>query len=64
MCRHLQVEYRPIDSVTPNARNARTHSKKQIRQLANSMRAYDFINPVLVDKKGELVAGHARLLAA
>ena len=60
----LQVEYRRIDSVTPYARNARTHSKDQIRQIAKSIKAFGFINPVLVDKDGILVAGHARVLAA
>jgi hypothetical protein len=61
---HLEIEYRPIDSVIPYARNARTHSDRQIRQLARSIEAFGFINPVLVDEEGVLVAGHARVLAA
>ena len=64
MKQKLHIEYRPIDSVTPYARNARTHSPQQIKQVANSIDAFGFINPVLIDKNGELVAGHARLFAA
>ena len=60
----LEIEYRPIDEVTPYARNARTHSKEQIQQIADSIDAFGFINPVLVDINGLLVAGHARVLAA
>jgi hypothetical protein len=47
-----------------NARNARTHSRKQIQQIANSIKAFGFINPVLIDDQRMLVAGHGRLLAA
>lgn len=61
---NLQVSNRPIDSVTPYARNARSHSKAQIDRIARSIEAFGFINPVLVDEDGVLVAGHARLQAA
>ena len=64
MKKNLHIEYRPINSVTPYARNARTHSPQQIKQVANSIEVFGFINPVLIDKNGVLVAGHARLLAA
>lgn len=64
MHHQLKVQYKQIDSVIPYARNARTHSRQQIKQLANSMNSFGFTNPVLVDKDGVIVAGHARVLAA
>ncbi len=48
----------------PDSRNARTHSKKQIRQIADSMLRFGITNPVIIDAKGQLVAGHARAEAA
>lgn len=53
-----------IDALRPAARNARTHSARQLRQLAESIRAFGFTNPVLVDGAGEVIAGHGRLAAA
>jgi len=53
-----------LDQIKPNARNARTHSKKQVRQIADSMRAFGFTSPVLIDENGLLLAGHGRLEAA
>ena len=46
----LKVVVRPISSLKPNPRNARTHSRRQIRQIADSIRAFGFNNPILVDK--------------
>jgi DNA modification methylase len=54
----------PIDQIKPHPRNARTHSKKQIRQIAASMRAVGFAAPVLIDENNMLIAGHGRLEAA
>lgn len=56
----LHIEYRPIDSVRPNVRNARTHSMEQTLQIARSIELFGFINPILVDGNGTLVAGHGR----
>src|SRR5262247_2611737 len=53
-----------IDALKPNARNARTHSKKQIRQIADSIAAFGFVVPILVDEGGVIVAGHGRYAAA
>ena len=50
----LNVELRPIASLQPNPRNPRTHSKGQIRQIADSIRAFGFTNPVLIDDAGML----------
>ena len=53
-----------IDRLVPYARNARTHSKEQILQLRASLREFGFVNPVLVDKDLNIIAGHGRVLAA
>ena len=47
-----------------NPRNARTHSKKQITKIADSIRAFGFAVPLVVDETGLVLAGHGRLLAA
>ena len=52
------------DALKPNERNVRTHSKKQVRQIANSIRAFGFTVPVLIDENAILLAGHGRLEAA
>lgn len=62
--RTIAVEYRSVQDLKPHARNARVHPKKQIAALAKSIREFGFVNPVLVDEEGELIAGHGRLLAA
>ncbi len=54
----------PLDRLRPWARNARTHSKKQIRQVADSIREFGFTNPVLIDEDLTILAGHGRVEAA
>jgi DNA modification methylase len=58
------VERRPVSSLTPYARNARTHSDAQVAQIAASIREWGWTVPVLVDETGMLIAGHGRVLAA
>jgi len=53
-----------IDKLIPYARNARTHSEEQIKQLRSSIREFGFVNPVLIDKDFNIIAGHGRILAA
>lgn len=53
-----------VDVLKPYSRNARTHSKKQIKQIAASIRRFGFTNPVLVSDEGEIIAGHGRVEAA
>ncbi len=60
----LAVTYRPVAALIPYARNARTHSDEQIAQIAGSIRAFGFTNPLLVDGENGIIAGHGRLLAA
>ncbi|MEP9390527.1 DNA methyltransferase [Mesorhizobium sp. KR9-304] len=60
----LAVEMMPISKPTTNKRNARKHSKKQIRTLARGIERYGFNNPIQVDEDGRILAGHARFAAA
>ena len=60
----LTVTYEEIQSLVPYARNARTHSKRQIRQIADSIHAFGFTNPVLVNRSRMIIAGHGRVDAA
>lgn len=53
-----------IQDLKPWARNARTHSKKQINQLAESIKTFGFTNPVLIDSENTILAGHGRVEAA
>jgi ParB-like chromosome segregation protein Spo0J len=62
--RDLAVEYWPIDRLIPFARNARTHSPAQVAEIAGSIRAFGFANPILVSETGDIIAGHGRLAAA
>jgi DNA modification methylase len=59
-----RIELWPIDRLIPYARNPRTHSESQIAQIAASIAEFGFNNPVLVDTKDGIIAGHGRLLAA
>ena len=58
------IELLSIASLRPYPGNARTHSKKQIRQIADSIRRFGFTNPVLIGDDGEIIAGHGRVEAA
>src|SRR5438445_601207 len=60
---NLAVVYRQIDQLTPDPGNPRRHSCKQIRQIANSIRAFGLNVPILIDREGKVIAGHGRLLA-
>ena len=59
-----QIEHIPPDALRPWARNARTHSKKQLRQIAESIRTFGFTNPILIDQANTILAGHGRVAAA
>ena len=60
----LVIEHLPLSTLRPYTRNARTHSSKQIAQIAASIREFGFNNPVLIDKYDEIIAGHGRVEAA
>src|SRR5437879_5738045 len=60
----MVIETMPVSKPRPHAKNARTHSKKQIRQIADSIKKFGFINPVLISDGDEIIAGHGRVEAA
>lgn len=59
----IAVIYRPIEQLKPDPRNARRHEPKQIRQIADSIQAFGFNVPILVDADLKVIAGHGRLPA-
>lgn len=61
---NLTIEQTPIHALKQYDRNARTHSKRQVRQIAASIREFGFTNPVLIDDECRIVAGHGRVEAA
>ena len=60
----LEGSMRPIGSLKPHPKNARTHSKKQLKQLARSIEKFGFVQAIVVDEHGTILAGHAREAAA
>ncbi|RKD25221.1 DNA modification methylase [Caminicella sporogenes DSM 14501] len=64
MKRTEELKILPIDELIPYANNVRTHSKEQIKKLRSSLREFGFINPVLIDKDKNIIAGHGRIIAA
>src|SRR5580704_15410563 len=59
-----KIEIHPVGELAPYPNNARTHSRKQIRQIAESIKRFGFTNPVLIDDAGQIIAGHGRVEAA
>lgn len=53
-----------VSKLIPYVNNARTHSKEQITKLRSSLREFGFINPIIIDKDFNVIAGHGRLMAA
>jgi hypothetical protein len=60
----LAIKYRPTSELSPDAKNCRTHSADQIRQLVASIQEFGWTNPILTDGESGVIAGHARLAAA
>lgn len=60
----LRITELRTDALIPYARNSRTHSKEQIQQIADSIKEFGFVNPVLIDENCSIIAGHGRVLAA
>ena len=53
-----------INKLVPYANNARTHNKEQILKLRSSLREFGFVNPVIIDREYNVLAGHGRIMAA
>jgi len=60
----LQITYKSPAQLKLRARNPRTHTKKQIRQIAASIKEFGFISPILIDGADQIIAGHGRVEAA
>jgi ParB-like chromosome segregation protein Spo0J len=59
----LGIVYRRIDDLKPDPANPRCHTRKQVRQIAESIKAFGFNVPILIDRYGNIIAGHGRWLA-
>jgi DNA modification methylase len=60
----MKIETLPLSALKPYGRNARTHSRRQIKQIAKSMERFGFCNPILIDDDKQIIAGHGRAEAA
>jgi ParB-like chromosome segregation protein Spo0J len=58
---NLSILYRKIPELKPYPRNARTHARKQVKQIAAAIREFGFTNPVLLDESNQIIAGHGRV---
>lgn len=61
---HPEVRLTAIGDLRPSPRNPRTHSKKQIQQIADSIQQFGWTSPIVVDESGKIIAGHGRFAAA
>ena len=59
-----EMQLVPIGKLIPYVNNTRTHSKEQITKLRSSLREFGFVNPVIIDREFNIIAGHGRILAA
>jgi hypothetical protein len=60
----LEIIYKKTGDLIPYINNARTHSPEQVLQIAASIKEFGFSNPILIDGKSGIIAGHGRVLAA
>ena len=61
---NLKIVYRRGEELKPDPANPRRHTRKQVRQIGKSLEAFGFIVPVLIDRDGNIITGHGRVLAA
>ena len=61
---HIKIEYTALENLNSYKGNPKVHEEKQIQQIAKSIERFGFNNPILIDEKSEVIAGHGRLLAA
>lgn len=60
----MDVKMRPLNSIYPYAANAKRHDERQIKNVAESIHQFGFVQPIVIDKDGTIVIGHCRALAA
>ena len=58
------IKKKNVSELIPYVNNARTHNEAQVKQIASSIAEYGFTNPILIDDKGGIIAGHGRLEAS
>src|SRR6202166_105130 len=61
---NIRIELWPISRLIPRVTNPRTHTTEQVRQVAASIKEFGWTNPILIGADNDVIAGHARLLAA
>ena len=59
----MEIVYKKINELKPYENNSRTHDESQIKQICESIKEYGWTNPVLIDEKGMIIAGHGRVEA-
>ena len=60
----MKITQKKVTELIPYVNNSRTHSDEQVAQIASSIKEFGWTNPILVDGKNGIIAGHGRLLAA
>lgn len=60
----MEIIYKKVQELIPYVNNSRTHSEEQINQICASMNEFGFTNPLLIDEKDSIIAGHGRLMAS
>lgn len=60
----MQIIYKKVNELIPYINNSRTHSEEQVNQIVASINEFGFTNPLLIDEKDNIIAGHGRLLAS
>lgn len=60
----MEIVYKKVNDLIPYINNSRTHSEEQINQIVGSINEFGFTNPLLIDEKDNIIAGHGRLLAS
>ena len=60
----MEIIYKKVNDLIPYINNSRTHSEEQINQIVASINEFGFTNPILIDEKDNIIAGHGRLLAS
>jgi len=60
----MEIKYKSTSSLIPYINNTRTHSDEQVQQIASSIKEFGFTNPILLDEKDGVIAGHGRIMAA
>ena len=60
----MEIIYKKVQDLIPYVNNSRTHSEEQVNQICASINEFGFTNPLLIDEKGSIIAGHGRLMAS